>query len=220
MEVSVIAPVAGANPAMTATTTTENVQPNPACCWYPLDENGNIIISGMLGEDDTFEAGKNYYIRLFLSADTGYAFANPVTIATINGDDATIELNNDGYLGIKKSFVASGITTYTISFDANGGIGTMADVTGVSGSKREKRSYSNRWVQDTRGWWYRNPNGTWPSNGWAYLPWNGSNYWYYFDADGYMVTSWLDWQGNRYYLNPIPGTNSGRMLTVWQLIDG
>lgn len=172
MEVSVIAPVAGANPAMTATTTTENVQPNP------------------------------------------------VTIATINGDDATIGLNNDGYLGIKKSFVASGITTYTISFDANGGIGTMADVTGVSGSKREKRSYSNRWVQDTRGWWYRNPNGTWPSNGWAYLPWNGSNYWYYFDADGYMVTSWLDWQGNRYYLNPISGTNSGRMLTGWQLIDG
>lgn len=67
VEVSVIAPVAGANPAMTATTTTENVQPNPACCWYPLDENGNIIISGILGEDDTFEAGKNLLSALCFS---------------------------------------------------------------------------------------------------------------------------------------------------------
>lgn len=36
VEVSVTAPVAGNKPAMTATTTTANVQPNPACCWYPL----------------------------------------------------------------------------------------------------------------------------------------------------------------------------------------
>ena len=448
--VTVTAPVAGTAPVVApaglpAGVTCEPVS-SPATGWY--DEMGNKMAS-----TDKFVEGKTYSIKLLLSADTGYAFANPVTTATINGDAADIQLNSDRYLGIKKSFVASGITTYTVSFDANGGTGTMADVTGVSGnytlpengfneptnqkfkgwatsatgsvidgttivveanttlyaiwenkeyeiaeaevkvtaplkgaapaatgtvsdgryyvatidwdpadtafeagtaytvkldletssgyeftsgtvfkingnnatviyrgaeqatisytfptttsescshkklelvkkaatctgygtlahyecvecgqwfeditgifvipeeekedylvdptghsfdsegvckdcgykkpsteidddssdSKREKRSYSNRWVQDARGWWYRNPNGTWPSNGWAYLPWNGSSYWYYFDADGYMVTSWLDWQGNRYYLNPVPGTNSGKMLTGWQLIDG
>ena len=84
MEVSVIAPVAGANPAMTATTTTENVQPNPACCWYPLDENGNIIISGMLGEADTFEAGKNYAVGVVLLPAEGYEFAD-TTVVNING---------------------------------------------------------------------------------------------------------------------------------------
>lgn len=35
-----------------------------------------------------------------------------------------------------------------------------------------------------------------------------------------METSWLDWNGNRYYLNPVVGTNSGKMLTGWQCING
>lgn len=52
------------------------------------------------------------------------------------------------------------------------------------------------------------------------LTWLGAESWYYFDSDGYMKTSWLDKNGERYYLNPIVGTNSGKMLTGWQLIDG
>ena len=84
VEVSVTAPVAGNTPAMTATTTTANVQSNPACCWYPLDENGNIIISGMLGEADTFEAGKNYAVGVVLLPAEGYEFAD-TTVVNING---------------------------------------------------------------------------------------------------------------------------------------
>ena len=172
MEVSVIAPVAGANPAMTATTTTENVQPNPVTiatingddATIELNNDGYLAIkksfvasasattidtiavtvtvpvagaapvvepAGLptgvtcepvlntvtgwydsetntkMASTEKFVEGKTYYICLFLSADTGYSFANPITTATINGDNATIELNNDGYLAIKKSFVRS-----------------------------------------------------------------------------------------------------------------
>ena len=43
-------------------------------------------------------------------------------------------LNNDYYLGEKFTVnYTAPVTTYTVSFDANGGTGTMADVTGISG---------------------------------------------------------------------------------------
>lgn len=87
-------------------------------------------------------------------------------------------------------------------------------------STKDKDDMSGRWIQNEHGWWYCYDNGTWPSSRWLYLPWNGAYYWYYFNAEGYMETSWLDWNGNRYYLNPVVGTNSGKMLTGWQCING
>ncbi len=77
------------------------------------------------------------------------------------------------------------------------------------------------WVEDTVGWWYRLPDGTWPANMWCYLPYKGVVEWYYFNADGYMVTGWFtDADGKRYYLNPLSDGLKGRMLTGWQQIDG
>ena len=35
-----------------------------------------------------------------------------------------------------------------------------------------------------------------------------------------MQTGWLDWNGNRYYLNPNSDGWKGKMLTGWQFIDG
>ena len=35
-----------------------------------------------------------------------------------------------------------------------------------------------------------------------------------------MRTGWLDWNGSRYYLNPVSDGTKGRMLTGWALIDG
>ena len=87
-------------------------------------------------------------------------------------------------------------------------------------SSGSRDTSTGRWKQDEKGWWYSYSNGTWPSNGWAYLPWQGSYYWYYFNADGYMAVNWLDWNNNRYYLNPVTGTNAGMMMTGWQQIGG
>lgn len=69
---------------------------------------------------------------------------------------------------------------------------------------------SGTWIQASDGrWWYRYDDGTYPSNGWAYI--NG--YWYYFDADGWMLTGWLTVGGKTYYL----GTN-GAMAIGWRQI--
>lgn len=44
------------------------------------------------------------------------------------------------------------------------------------------------WVKDSKGWWYRNADGTWPSEDWKKV--NGD--WFYFGRDGYMLESrWL-----------------------------
>ena len=92
-----------------------------------------------------------------------------------------------------------------------GSTGTMKAVTniGTQGS----------WVHDEKGWWFRKTDGTYPKSGWTKLTWQGNSYWYYFNADGYMDMGWIDWNSKRYYLNPMIGTNSGRMLTGWQQID-
>lgn len=69
------------------------------------------------------------------------------------------------------------------------------------------------WIQDNKGWWYRDTNNTFPKNMWRQI--NGT--WYRFNGDGYMVTGW--WQdgpsGEWYYLNP----TSGAMEKGWQTID-
>ena len=61
------------------------------------------------------------------------------------------------------------------------------------------------WVKDSKGKWYRNADGTWPSSAWKKI----SGKWYYFGSDGYCVTDQWQWyKGNLYYL----GSN-GAMVT-------
>ena len=64
------------------------------------------------------------------------------------------------------------------------------------------------WLLDSVGWWYCNPDKTYPVNQWQYI----DNYWYYFNESGYMVTDqWVD----RYYVG-----SDGRMLTDTITPDG
>ncbi len=75
------------------------------------------------------------------------------------------------------------------------------------------------WVQDNKGWKYIKTDGNLAQNGWVKAIWQDAGYWYYFDENGYMRTGWLKLPDATYYLNPIVGTNSGKMLTGWQYID-
>ena len=40
------------------------------------------------------------------------------------------------------------------------------------------------WVKDSKGWWYRCADGTWPKSQWLRL-----DAWYWFDANGYAAES-------------------------------
>lgn len=49
------------------------------------------------------------------------------------------------------------------------------------------------WVHDAAGWWYRNANGTWPKMCWKLI----NHHWYLFGASGYMLTGWVQWDGEK-----------------------
>lgn len=52
------------------------------------------------------------------------------------------------------------------------------------------------WIQDSTGWWFRNPDGSYPSSQWHRL----KDRWYYFDENGYMKTGLTQVDGVWYYL--------------------
>lgn len=60
---------------------------------------------------------------------------------------------------------------------------------------RWRMGNAGNWVQDARGWWYRNSDGSWPRLCWQKI----DGYWYWFDGDGYAAKGWIDYNGNRYY---------------------
>ena len=64
------------------------------------------------------------------------------------------------------------------------------------------------WKQNDIGWWYRQVDGTYPSDSWK----NINKKWYYFDDKGYMVEdSWVE----NYYLG-----SDGAMLVSAMTPDG
>ena len=64
------------------------------------------------------------------------------------------------------------------------------------------------WKQNDTGWWYRQVDGTYPSDSWK----NINKKWYYFDDNGYMVEdSWVE----NYYLG-----SDGAMLVSTMTPDG
>lgn len=52
-------------------------------------------------------------------------------------------------------------------------------------------AYAGTWIQDSKGWWYDQGNGTWPSNSWQWIDGNsdGTAECYYFDKFGYCMTN-------------------------------
>ncbi len=69
------------------------------------------------------------------------------------------------------------------------------------------------WTQAKDGsgrWWYPHANGSYTVNNWEQI----NNRWYYFDANGWMMTGWLDKNGVKYYLG-----SDGGMVTGFSTID-
>lgn len=49
------------------------------------------------------------------------------------------------------------------------------------------------WVHDDHGWWYRDLDGSYPRMCWRLI----NHYWYCFGASGYMLTGWIQWNGQK-----------------------
>ena len=84
--------------------------------------------------------------------------------------------------------------------------------------------YKAEWVysDQAQAWWYRNSDGTFPANTWWQDP--ATTRWYFFNEQGYMMTGWIDWNGQRYYCLPAAdtaaGLPAGSMVTGERNIDG
>lgn len=72
---------------------------------------------------------------------------------------------------------------------------------------------AGQWVKEGETWRYLQADGTYQANGWWQEP--GTGTWYYFDANGYMMTGWIKVNEVSYYLLPW-----GAMVTGDQTIDG
>lgn len=84
-----------------------------------------------------------------------------------------------------------------------------------------------QWLQDAYGWWYRNPDGTFPSNtevvidgatyrfderGYMRTGWvRKAGAWYFHGASGAQAVGWVRISSSWYYLNP----DTGVMITGW-----
>lgn len=53
------------------------------------------------------------------------------------------------------------------------------------------------WVLQDNRWWYRNADGTYPANGWYYLPTQTGEKWFYFDQEGWMLSDTVTPDGYR-----------------------
>lgn len=63
------------------------------------------------------------------------------------------------------------------------------------------------WIKDGIGYWYRNPDGSYPKNAWKLI----NHHWYLFDQNGYMATGWHRWDGSE--CDPADGSGD------WYFLD-
>ena len=70
-------------------------------------------------------------------------------------------------------------------------------------------SISGEWIQDNGHYWYRNPDGTYPSNRWAVI----NDKLYHVNPDGWTSTGWIMTDGKFYYCGA-----DGSVLTGKQVI--
>lgn len=121
------------------------------------------------------------------------------------GDGVSFDWNIDGlgdHVGIVKSVHDWGIVT----IEGNTDWGHVAEkqrlwsvvICGIRPTYRAK----DEWIKADDGrWWYRHADGSYTTDGWEHI----DGEWYYFDAEGWMVTGWVEWGGWWYYLSEWTG---------------
>ena len=69
-----------------------------------------------------------------------------------------------------------------------------------SKNKNTNTAAGGTWINDAKGWWYKEQNGSYPKSTWRELSYNGVKNRYYFDEQGYMATGWKLINGKWYYM--------------------
>ena len=104
------------------------------------------------------------------------------------------------------------------SSGSHGGSSNRGGRATVKAGYKASTGKTGSWILDNKGWWFKYQDGTWPKSQWLEFEWNGVKNWYYFGADGYMVTGWYQDGGKWYYLHPKADGTCGYMYTGWHQI--
>ena len=75
--------------------------------------------------------------------------------------------------------------------------------------------YTECWIKNTVGWWYRYKDGSWPADCCVDLRWSQGIDTFCFNKRGYMVTGWQHIDGKWYYFD----TQSGAMCKGWIYVN-
>lgn len=152
-----------------------------------------------------------------------------VTVATEQGEKAVTRS--------KEITVQKNDTPNPGENGGNSGSGYVKPAKGGSSSGNSTAGTSTGWTRDSRGWRLLAKDGSLIKGQWSQI----DNVWYYFGADGYMMTGWQFINGKWYYLTETENGMGamttgwhqdnasgiwyfmgadGAMLTGWQLING
>ncbi|WP_036600099.1 hypothetical protein [Oribacterium sp. oral taxon 078] len=130
------------------------------------------------------------------------------------------ETTNTSY-DFSSAITQNGTYTYKVRAFAYGTYGEWdtsdeLEVTDVNSIRQNNPTPNTggRWILDNVGWWWLNPDRTYPRNTWKFI----NNAWYYFDGTGYIyINRWFHYNrdNNWYYFG-----QSGAMLTNARTPDG
>lgn len=172
--------------------------------------------------------GGDYFIEIHLNAGGGTG----TEVYTISGSSASnlaknvsssiasnLGITNRGHKTSSRLYVLNNVSMPAMLIECcfvdnqvdyrayNAEIIASAIVEGLTGQSMS--SDNGDWQVDSKGWWFKYSDGTWPT-GWAKLPLSNNNPvfgWFLFDSEGYMKTQWVNPDGNWYYLGE---NNDGR----------
>ena len=169
------------------------------------------------------EDAERYEVRLYCDGDA----VTSVKTTTDDSYDFSSEFTGSGdyYFRVRavynssnkgsweESDVLSVSSSEARDIRENGGSSSSYYSSGSSsgGPGVTQNASTGAWLLDSVGWWYCNPDKTYPVNQWQYI----DNYWYYFNESGYMVTGWVYWNNKWYYCS-----DSGAMLANTTTPDG
>lgn len=137
------------------------------------------------------------YSRIYGSGDSKY-----ITIKTTKFSPFVMEFSVES-----KEPVAT--PSRPSSSGGSSGGGSRRHVVGGGGSSTNSYSMTGNWVMGANGWTFVKSDGQTAANTWGWI--NGQ--YYYFDANGNMMTGWQFINGKWYYLNPAEGSLQGAMLS-------
>ena len=173
-------------------------------------EDADLSVSGLAWDEDRGIANWDYqdiaqYYRVRLchrntGSGNGEEGIGPVYTVKENSFDFSGEISKTGSYYFKVKAV-----------DARNNSGSWDESPYMDIDEEDIIRFSGQWIQNSKGWWFRNPDGSYTKNGWQCI----RSKWYFFDEAGYMKTGWIPWGGKLYYCG-----DNGSMLVSTITPDG